>query len=123
MNGKQKRVKVYQNGKLIKTYETIMDANKKFFPDKKSYHLNNVFNRTNGIVTIGDFTLIKTNEKGVSQNYRRYYVKDKHANKTFTVIGTAEVLKIILYGHDNFHRQIKRYGNYEDNQFTVWRIN
>lgn len=123
MKGKQKRVKVFnQNGKLIKTYETIISASNAHFPNRYAEYLNDAFKRTNGVFTFDGLTFVKS-ETGISQNYRRYYIKDKHADKTFIVIGTNEVLKLILNGHNNFFRQFKKYGNYDDTRYTIWRIN
>lgn len=123
MKSKQpKKVKVYKGEKLIKTYESMAQAEREHFPDKSPEYLSAMFRTHNGIFTVGELIFVKSMENGVSLNYRKYLVHDKTSNKKFAVVGTNTLLSLVNHGHNNVFRQFRVYGNYEDNQFKAWRI-
>lgn len=124
MKSKQpKKVKVYKGEKLIKTYESMAQAEREHFPDKFPEYVSYMFRTHNGVFTDGKgLTFVKSTEIGASQNYRKYLVHDKISNRRFAVVSTNELLRILNYGHNNVFRQFRVYGNYEDNQFKAWRI-
>lgn len=123
-NKQPKKVKVYKGDKLIKTYESMAEAERAHFPNKFPEYLSYMFRTHNGVFTDEELklTFVKSMEKGFSQNYRKYFVHDKHTGRKFAVVSTNELLKLVNYGHNSVFHQFRVYGNYEDNQYKAWRI-